>query len=227
MDPNLPQSFGTGRDAIPAQFVDRLQRMEAQIAELQRARPSTNTDMKDGTFTVRDAAGNQRVIFGLLPGGDYGFQVINTAGQNSLLATGSGLEFPAFNVQYRASTSPINITSGSFTATWESFFGSVAGDSIHWSGAIVCDAGTTGEVRLNDSVNGTYSAVISCAAGVQTSPVWNWRVPLAPGLQTGAGAAAIRLEVRRTAGAGTVFVYPPNAIYVTDGDAIGATATGI
>jgi hypothetical protein len=110
----------------------------------------------------------------------------------------------------------VAVTSATFVITWEVGVSQIVNDSFLVQTTVVADAGTTGEVRLYaPSVSGTpVTAVASIPAGVQRFVRFAW---LVPDMIVGTNTALFQVQARRTAGAGAVNVFYPDAFMAVSG----------
>jgi hypothetical protein len=132
-------------------------------------------------------------------------------------------------VQYGAvrkqSEAFVAVTSATFVQPWEVGVSQIVNDSFLVELTVTTDAGTTGEVRLfAPSVFGfPVTSVASIPAGVQRFVKFAW---LVPGMVIGANRPLFQVEARRTAGAGNVNVYYPDAFMQISGFQFDADTTG-
>jgi hypothetical protein len=210
MDPRYP---------MPPELHHWMQEIERQIRDLGTAPSLTRS-------SISDDDGNLRVRFGELDeDGSFGMQVFDANGDTVFKANDVGLTDPAINLPYRGGQAPIGpITSSAFVLTWETSLGAVTHDSIQWSSLIATDAGTTAEAQLR--VGGTDSAIQSIPASNSTHTSWAWKPPLTIAKHTTSGPL-VQLYVRRASGAGGVYAYGPDVLYLANGADIDATATGV
>lgn len=119
----------------------------------------------------------------------------------------------------------VAVTSGSFVIPWEVGVSQIVNDSFLVEMTVVTAAGTTGEVRLfAPSVSGTpVTAVASVPAGVQRFLKFAW---LVPDMVLGQNGLLFQVQARRTAGAGAVNVYYPDAFMAVSGFQFDADTTG-
>ena len=114
-------------------------------------------------------------------------------------------------VQYTTSVEPntaVTTTSATFETVWEFALSQVVADAVSMQSIVVTAAGTSGEFRLRANPAGTalFTDVATVGAADEKRVRFDW---LVPDLVIGSRGILIQLQARRTAGAGSVFVYNP------------------
>jgi hypothetical protein len=205
---------------MPDYFVRWMRDVERRLAAQERSPQMGNAAMSD-------PAGTKRVQIGLLDDDSYGLQVFDENGDTAFKASGVGLTDPGINLPYRQGATPMGpITSGSFTLTWETSLGVITHDAIRWGSLIQTDAATTAEAYLTIPQLGVTSVTKSVAASNNSNvTAWKWKPPLPIG-KYAPGGYLVQMYVRRATGAGNVYAYAPDALYMANSADIGATATG-
>lgn len=157
---------------------------------------------------------------------DQGLLVQGATGGDIVLATRTrGLIVPSLQFGWQAPNTFTAITAASFTTVWQCILSSLPSTAIRVQGTIGCDAGTTGEVRLN--IGGT---ILSSAVTLPAATFTNYDFKLdmvGNGAPLGSGPHTINLQVRRTAGTGNVNVYVPSPARAWDTKSLGADTDGI
>lgn len=205
--PNFPED----RDPV----MRRLRDLERKVDGLYARNPLASA-------TLDDEDGNRRINFGrLLSGGAFGIEVFDADGRLVFRIDEGGWRRPFIDLPFsRENDTPQVITS----ATWEGAWRSSAGGSTHpalfWSNYFASPVGTTGEARL--VINGVPSGVYTIGSGFSGYVYWDWLLDLD---LLGNSTRHITLEVRRTAGAGDIYVFTPWTIYLKDH--LGATSDGL
>jgi hypothetical protein len=197
-------------------LVRLLQDLRRRVSHLERSPRLSNA-------SIVDPSNVERVRLGLLDDDTYGLQVFDENGDTAFKASGVGLTDPGINLPIHQVQAPITVTSGSFVGTWETSLGVVTHDSIVWTSLIATDVGTTAQAELR--VLPDVSAAKSIPSGNGASSTWRWKPPLVIAKYT--AGPVVQLWVRRTGGAGNVYAYPPQALYLGNGDDVGATASGV
>jgi hypothetical protein len=214
--------------------------MESRLANLERSPRLQASSIGEGGLTVTDGGRIQveggaivvrntaGTVVGVLGDGNGdGVSGLQVAADNTApvltVTENEGIVQPILPLPMTR-TAPEVVTSASFAATHEHRLQAATGNAIRLEAAIGTDVGTTAEARIRLAAGSdTYSAVQSVPSGSAPTLIWAWS---APSLIVGAGTYLVQLEVRRTSGAGNVYVYPPGA-GMTGASLIGATTTGV
>jgi hypothetical protein len=206
----------------PTDLAAHLRDLERRIDDLERAPRLTNASITDDNDV-------ERIEFGALddnePPTDFGLVIRNADGVAVLYASADGVMRPYQTWQASQWAESIPVTSGTFGPTWALSNPYSTADALQVSVAIGADAATTGEARLSANISGSpVTATLTIPAGTLNYYEWKW-APV--GLVAGTGPIIVTLDVRRTAGAGTVHAYCPIQAFSAVAADIGATATGI
>lgn len=212
-----------------AQFAAWKQGIEERIRALETAPRITTTSQRGGSYQLLDDQGRKLFTFGEYTRGaftDYGIQarVPDGAGPGTtttaLEINVNGMEAPQIPLTISKSGDIVVVTSGTFTSVWAAWAALLISDTIVWRSIVGCDAGTTAEVRLESG--GSFTGVITCAAGGFTNINYNWL----HGKNQG-GSLGMTLQVRRTGGTGNVNVYTPYYAAQAGSAGTSSTATGL
>lgn len=211
-----------------ASFAERLRELERRISELEGARPAGNTTISQGTLRVIDADGDEVVGVGLVDEAlqDYGLYVLADAGFPLFKITGDqGQIYPGVELAMLpvGSAAAVFVTAGAFGVEFSRSVDTAMADAFLIKVPWVTDAATTGEMRLrNDVGGGNSSSAVTLAANSGGVVVFSWL----HGQQIGSGPIVPCVEVRRTSGAGNVYVWPPLEARMMNGARIDATPEG-
>jgi hypothetical protein len=184
--------------------------------------------LEDGTYGVAflDADGAERVRLGQRGGGEFGIAALNDEGTITFDVGNEGLTRPAIMLPISAvGSTSIVVTNATFTDTYQTFFGAVTHDALRLEVLVQTAVGTTAEVRLTESAGLAQTSAVAIPSGnnsVRTQ--FNW----APGWTVGDLLnIQVKVQARRTSGAGNVNVYIPDYAFLAGASLIGATATGV
>ena len=172
-----------------------------------------------GGLWLRDRAGNTRAFFGDFDdpdsGNRYGMSLYDSKGDVVLAvdADREGLVYPQAFAQWQVPTMQ-TITSGTFVEVAEVYIQNLNHDVIYTDGAIIVDAATSAEVRIRESNSGATTNTLTVAGSANGSVVCEWLHPFSVGWGDSNPDLSVWLkyEVRRTAGVGNVYVFPPRGI---------------
>jgi hypothetical protein len=210
-DPTLPPS-------LAAEIAD----LKRRLSNLERSPSLPFSSFKGGALLFLDNDGNVRramgnVAFdgsvgGVTEGyGDYQYgddQAVIVAAQEG----DRGIVYPTQPIPMLPITA-ITVTSGTFTGLFEHRYDmEPAYEVIRIQMAASTGAGTTGEIRLNDSISGQSTSAASIPALTNGIVDFMWLHPAAVGLfDAGHARESIHLSVqaRLTGGAGGFSVFPP------------------
>lgn len=212
-------------------FLERLANLERRLNDLERAPRMPYTSQRGGTFELLDDAGRPVFYFGNYNRGSgpvgYGVQAIAVDGAGPgtsptvFEVDDDGLEAPYLDIPVGRVNDFVAVTTVGFGDIWEGYSALVVARAVQVGLTVGVDAATTGEVRV---VAGTrVSAVVNCPGGTFTSPVFDL---LLADDTIGTGPLIVKVQARRTAGAGNVNVYRPRMSQAGN-DGIGATVTGL
>jgi len=147
------------------------------------------------------------------PAGNAGarFSLVDKSDNIAVEVTGDydGLAFPHAQTPWRNPNDHIDVTSGSFTGTYNAYAENPAYETVKISFAAVTDVGTTGEVRIREGYSGATTDAIAIPSDYNGYVTFEWIVP---GMSVGwgdSGNATVDfiIEARRTGGAGAVGVW--------------------
>jgi hypothetical protein len=207
-----------GSDWITRELVN----LRREVNELRAARGLSSSATQGGAFIFQDSGGDPRWTLGNvnLDGtingvtGAYGIFAFGDDGQIVLAAREGdrGLVYPATPFPFHDATSK-TVTSGTFTGLWEAFVTFPAHEVLSVNLAVITDAGTTGEVKLVDTLGGNETDVASIPDGYNGRVGFHWLHPAPCGLYDPrpgrVGDLSVAVHARRVSGAGNVLVYPP------------------
>lgn len=212
-----------------ARLNQRLNAMESRLNRLNRSPRLPQSSQRGGSQKLLAPDGTILFEFGDYIDTDmeerYGVVLYDDVG-NIVQATdenAKGLLWPGDNTQW-GTTTPVDVTSGVFVNNWSVNAVGLNGDAMVSQGVmIIADGATTGEVRMHYfgrqgeiEISG-YSNVVNISYG---SILWQWRwlhpfnVGLLPQAEFEDNLVSVWLEVRRTAGTGTISVYRPRMLWV-------------
>lgn len=210
----------------PAALAQELRELKRRVKELEASRPLGNTTLANGTLQVMDDNGFLLMEVGKISDRGverYGLAVyVPSSGKPMFLATADGgIEYPGIDMRFVPFDGQRATVSGSFTAIYSARNLSIVADAFYVIVPWATDGATTGEVRLSDVYGGNTSAV-ALAGGSSGSVTFKWlhgwfiNDPL-----------NLRIEARRTAGAGNVYIYEPVMATQIAGDYVLATPSGL
>jgi len=194
---------------------ERIRELERRVNELSGARPMQHTALTEGTFRVRDPNTSvDPVRIGVIHGeggvDHYGIMLVDEGGVRFEVSIQDGMQMPALPLisipQKTLGAGPFVVTT---SATFETVYRATATTThkgVTFRGVVLTAASTVGEVRLQHAGTGATTGVISCPAGGQTNPVFQWL----HGQPLGTGPHAFDLQARRVSGAGNVTVFWPD-----------------
>ena len=165
-----------------------------------------------------DAAGEPVAIFGQLPAGDDGAE-LNTNGFATLRVGSNGVDKPYEHIPFLVvPETRVNITSGTFTTTFRAYCINTQHKHFKVRVDVGADASTNGELRLSVPFTGQTSSVFTVTGtGSLTSKSCTMDVTGSPG-----GSISVEIQIRRTSGAGNVFVESPIINFGDHGSPTGA-----
>lgn len=177
-----------------------IKEMRREIRELQTA--ARLPHLVQGSFGDRaNLSGNEGSWFRIREGsGNVAFEVTGDY---------DGLGFPHAQTPWRNPLDHIDVTSGSFTGTYNAYAENPAYETVKIAFAAVTAVGTTGEVRIRESYSGQTTAAIAIPSGYSGYVTFEWIVP---GMAVGWGDSGqttvdFIIEARRTGGAGAVGIW--------------------
>lgn len=187
----------------------------------QQIGPDLELIIRDLTRRVRDletGARLPRMVRGSFggsgnPAGNEGarFSILEASGNIAFEVTGDydGLAFPHEFTPWRNPLDHIDVTSGSFTGTYNGYCENPAYETVKIAFAAVTAVGTTGEVRIREVYSGAVTDTMEIPSGYSGYVTFEWIVPgMAVGWgDTGNATVDFTIEARRTGGAGAVGVW--------------------
>lgn len=215
----------------PRQLAEEIRELRREIDELKSRNPmAAGAIVRDGSLIFTDDTGDDhRVRVGRLPGGSYGFQVLDGDGTTERFrADEDGLHVPYLQASFIPVVNDLTdtrlcvVTSGSFAAYYRAQFGQVTHKGVGIRVICSTDVGTTAEFRILSPSGGTGNTdSVAVASGGSVAQSFDWL----HGLNLTAGPVYFDVECRRTSGAGNAYIWLPNdAIMRTPG---GCTLTGV
>lgn len=185
----------------PAGMAETVRRLEQRLSVLEGGNTS-------GTFTSADVDGNGLVYAGTLPDGDRGFLLHSESHAWDIMRATADDGWVAPHLVFNSfdpAASKI-VTSGSLVDTWGLFDGSALGRGVEVYISWTTDPGTTGEITVRAST-GAETDPFVLTAGTTDGTFVRWLHGYTPGT----GPLSLRLRARRTAGAGNVVLFTPQA----------------
>jgi hypothetical protein len=171
---------------------------------------------------IYDDTGAQVVALGEIGAGEYGIDI--ASGGRSMLRADStgGMSIPVFPLSWIGNPAePVDgngrktTTSATFSALWRSHRAFAFGDQFGYNFNFVCAGGTTGDWQITCvEIGGSSPVVIASGAGLTGSSNALGIVTIPPSATISGTDAVLgrnfnfQLEMRRTAGAGTVAAAP-------------------
>ncbi|HEY9474469.1 MAG TPA: hypothetical protein VIS06_11540, partial [Mycobacteriales bacterium] len=204
----------------------RIAALEKAVRQLQANNRMASSAIRGGTLLFQDETGQTRVAFGQVAfdgtvgATDHGYGAFqfdeNGAFIQGQLSGFRGLMYPSTPFQLNDSAGK-TVTSPTFTNL---FFGEAAfpvSDTLLVGIFCHTDPGTTGEIRLNTTIDATDPVVLP--AGMSGNVQFEWLHPSTTGIfdpRTGRQQSLyVQLEARRTAGTGNVTVFAPTVCELT------------
>ena len=154
------------------------------------------------------ADGSVLAAFGQVPAlsGADGVQLGPTAQPTLLWNATDGMLRPHQISVFSLNAGAYGTTSGSFGLAADCYFERAAARYFHFRTVIGIDAGCTGEFRMTCSSGDTSNVISVASVG---GAIYDLQLSWAPPALTLNSAARFELQSRRTAGAGTIYVYNP------------------
>lgn len=180
--------------------------MERRIRDLERGNALTGAIPQGESLVVLDPDDGSKIgIVGRLPSGLDGAQ-FSSGGVTTLRVGPDGLERPYQHIQLWSSPyTRVNVTAGAFTVAFRGDATNAQHRVIRTILQVGADVGTSGELRINSPFTSDISAVYSITgAGSTVNKKLDFEYTGTPG-----GSVSVQIELRRTAGAGNVFVERP------------------
>lgn len=213
-DPQLPLDK---RDA------ERLAAIEARLAALEGAAPTTRSTQIGGSFKLENPSGQTVFLFGDVsgiitePGQQFGVEALDSLGSIALWwsDTTRGLVYPAEQHQWYVPVAQ-TVTSGTFVAVAEAELFMPQGDVLYATAAIITPAATTAEVRIA-ALTGEATDPVAVPASSSGLVVFRWLHPFSVGMFDSAHPRfnpTVQWQVRRTTGVGNVSAFPPRALTI-------------
>lgn len=194
-----------------AGLAEYLRELERRIGELEAARPLGNTNLTDGTLTVTDSSGQERLRLGKLTDLDIGYawgiEVLDDLVEPMFRATEDGVEYPYVALAALPETAT-TVTSGTYVELARGCCPYVVHKNVQMVLRVFTDASTTGQLRIKNVTDATYSDVVTVSPSTNA---YVYTTSWAHGYPLRTGPAFFTLEARRSAGAGTFDVYTPVA----------------
>jgi len=180
---------------------------------------SIGNNTAGGGIRLRDRTGTTRAFFGDFSDPDtssrYGISLYDAKGDTifAIDSAEEGMLYPQQYAQWIVPT-PQVVTSGSFVTVAEVGIQLLNHDVIRTDASMQVDAGTTAEVRIRDVYSGAVTNTLAVAGSANGSVLCEWLHPFSVGWGDSNPSVQMFLqwEVRRSAGAGNVTVYPPRGI---------------
>lgn len=212
--------------AMPADLYADLRDIKARLSKMERLSQLGQTSIDAGTLTLRDSDGNVRVSIGDVDfsasvndgttnvAGGYGIAMFD---ENGALLWGSfagtrGRVYPSEQIPMHRPVA-VSVTDSSFASIFEGTVQDPAGDVVKISGAVICPAGTTGEIRLSIAGTTHHTDALTIPGGTNAFYLFEWLHPVEVGIGGTQSATdkngSLVLEARRTSGTGTLSVFPP------------------
>lgn len=212
---------------LPATLADELATLKRRLAALERKAANTiGLNTMTGSLSVEDSTGVERARLGDLGGNRSGIIAGNnpSGGGNDtfFMVSELGLEVPYIPLQVMRANEYIVVTSGTFLGVWDFQAPIITTRAIHVDVVVSPDAGTNAEVRVN-AVGLASTSAKAVPGGTANIHTFDWELPAGP-FVLGAGPYVFHVEVRRTSGAGNVYVYQPRAFIGRSGS---ETPTGL
>ena len=206
--------------------------LKRRLRNLESAPQAPNRSQRGGTFRLipEDGGPESLLYFGNFTDDStvdrYGVALYDTNGE-TVLATAEdaeGLLFPGDLAQWAVPTVQ-TITSGSFVTVAEVQLHPRAHNTFYSTAAIICDVGTTAEVKVTNGVSAT--STITIPSGGNGNMTLNWKHPFGSGWEAPAalGSSILSWQVRRASGAGNVYAYPTRSLWLCNSSFTGATTS--
>jgi hypothetical protein len=191
-------------------FMDNIVRLEARIAELERANPLVGALPRGTSIVVLDTAGNLVAEIGSVNSGtEEGFALYADSEAVLKAVDGKGMLKPHLGVPMRETTGLVSVANfgASYILTHDGLLDEVQHKYISMQISMNCPAGTTGIVRLRTS-SGQTSATKTCppSSGVTATLFMELTAAL------GTPSLALWCEVNNNGGAGSVTISTPHVI---------------
>lgn len=217
--------------SVPQTIADRLYDVERRLSAMERSPQLGTSSIKGGRLRVLrasgapvaafgedstntvgsvlyDSSGNVIAAFGQVPAltGADGVQLGATADPTLLWNATDGQLRPHQISVFSPANNAVVITSGAFTLAHDCWFERAQTMYLHTRFDVGVDAGCSAEVRLVH-FGGSTTNVLSLSS--VPGQIFNVQLAWVPSSLALNATARFRLEARRTAGAGTINVYPP------------------
>lgn len=215
-----------------AQFSAWKQDVDERLRMLETSAPLTNSSIRGGALTVKDADGVQTAKVGTgewtdSDGGTISNTIfaINAEGSGGLLFlldAEHGIVSPVGVLNWNKGDFVV-VTSGTYVNTWQTQF-VLTGTVLRVNLVVAADAATTGDVKL--LLNGvTSTAVHTVAASTALQYQFDWDLD---GVVSLMQTNVVQIQARRLTGAGNINVYAPLTSIVLAGPLdLDAVADGV
>jgi hypothetical protein len=160
--------------------------------------------LREGTIIVQDENGNDLVLLGRLDDGSYGIELRNSNGAVVFRITSEGQTFPYAYMAWTSVASSYGFTSAAYTEIFRCDFSSI-GPTVYYDVQADPSGGTMDfRIRVTEA-GGTYVDALEIidASGQYAG---NFGIPpesLVSGTDPQGRQMSVRIEGRRTSGAGT------------------------
>lgn len=210
------------------QFAVWRREIERRLRDLEVGRRAPSTVQAGGTFELRDDDGDPVFLFGQFDrsgGTAFGVQAVvpDGAGPGTTPTVfevdDDGLEAPYLELPTQPAGEFIAVTSGSFVDVWEARASLLVAAALFVDVPWATDPATTGEVRV--SLNASTTDPVTLGAGTSGNAELRWL----HGQHIGSGPYLVKVQARRTGGAGNVSLFVPTVAQAGN-DGTGATNTG-
>lgn len=200
---------------LPATLAGRLADLEARIRNLETSPRLRSAAIRSGTLRVLDSNGAAVGQLGDLGGNYNGLLVASPAtGLPIVLATDvAGLAVPYLGNPWRKVTDTVPVASATFVTTHDARLEILSSNALRFVVSVACDAGTTGELQVVFGSFVTAGSVLGSPFAISAASA-DYEFSIQHGGVLESGPFRVRLQARRTAGAGNVVVSAPWGVYL-------------
>lgn len=201
--------------ALPPNLARTIADLERRLRNVESSNRLQSSSVRGGTFQVLDDDGNEVARTGRLQSSPFavdGFYVNSETGAGWHLYVGDNVGFalPWLDHAWFDPTDAISVTSGTFVETWRCVFELATSYVVKFRVFVDVPAATTAELR----VLGPGDVQVGGDKSVVGASVAYHEFDTNAGLTLASGPISFKLQVRRTAGAGTISVYKPSPLAV-------------